>query len=74
MRPFLGAEPEVLTNTGKKQTYITGHPDTIEYNETNTTESGWKLTQYKHNTLIDRMICRKLRFINHTHTLKNNPM
>ena len=47
MRHFSG-EPEALTNTGKKTTYITGHQATTEYNKTNTTESvGGKEIQYK---------------------------
>ena len=46
MSPISG-ELEALTNTGKKQTYITGHQDTTKYNETNTTGSGWKLIKYK---------------------------
>ena len=35
----------VAFNTGTKQTYITGHQDSTEFNETHTTESGWKLIQ-----------------------------
>ena len=37
---LISGEPETLTNTGKNQTYITGHQDTTENNNTNTTESG----------------------------------
>ena len=37
MRPF-SSEPETLTNTGKKTTYITGHQATTDYIKTNTTQ------------------------------------
>ena len=44
MHPISGEPKE------KKPTYIAGHQNTTEYKEKNTTESGWKLIQYKHNS------------------------
>ena len=42
---LISVGPEALTNTGQKQSYITGHQGSAEYNETSITDSGWKLIQ-----------------------------